>query len=147
MPQVVRGATCHDAAVTQGTGGFAADEEQAWRRPTPYEADLIDKLLDNDFGGRDELRMQWRSALVRTVSPSGSFAIRPSAGEPPSPAKFGVPVEGESPDEEGGGVHALLHIRDGYLEELEVYRDMPGPIRNPVDPHAMEVFAPPFRWP
>lgn len=133
--------------MTRGTGGFAADEEQAWRRRTPYEAELVDKLLDTDFEGRDELRKQWRSALVRTVSPSGSFAIRSSDGEPPSPAEFGVPVEGESPDdEEGGGVHALLHIRDGYLEELEVYRDIPGPLRNRVDPKAMEVFAPPFRW-
>lgn len=131
--------------MTQGTGGYAADEEQVWRRPTPYETELVDKLLETEFFGRDELQAQWRSALVRTVGASGSFAIRPSTGEPPSRAEFGVPVEGESSNEEGGGVHAVLHIRDGYLEELEVYRDMPEPVRNRVDPQAIEVFAPPFR--
>lgn len=124
--------------------GFVVDQD--WRAPTPYEAELLAKLLEVEFDGRLELLQQWRTAMVRTSDEDGCFDIRSTPGSPPCRTRYRVPVEAESPVEDGGSVHALLHVDDdGYMREVEFYEDANGWVRHRVDPATMETFAPPWR--
>ena len=97
-------------------------------------------MLQESFAGRDELALQWSSARVRTIDECACLAIRPAPGTPPSPTKYRVPVEAEPPDEVGG-VHALLHVIDGYLNELEFYADARSRAFDRVDPERLERLA------
>ncbi len=121
--------------------------ERGWRRPTRREAELVERLLDTRPPGGDELRLQWRSALVRTVSPSGSLAILPPPGAPPSDATSAgpVPVRARSPGDLGRVVHVRLHVRGGYLAELEVVADAPAPPAHDAGRHGPSSAAAPGR--
>jgi hypothetical protein len=45
-----------------------------------------------------------------------------------------IPVEAEFDDQDGVGVHVLLHVLDGYLNELEIYREDSSPLQREPDP-------------
>jgi hypothetical protein len=42
-----------------------------------------------------------------------------------------IPVEASYPDADGVVVHVLLHVIDGRLDELEVYREDSGSVLIP----------------
>jgi hypothetical protein len=115
-----------------------------WRAPSQYEAELVDRRLAEPFAGRDELLLQWASASVRTIDECGCLSIRPAAGSAPCDTKYRVPVEAESPDGDGSA-HALLHVVDGYLNELEFYADARPQVLDRVDLEHLELFAPPWK--
>ena len=39
-----------------------------------------------------------------------------------------IPVEAEAEDSDGVSIHFLLHVVDGVVHELEVYREDSGPV-------------------
>lgn len=66
-------------------------------------------------------------AQVRRIDANGSLAFRVVG---PACVRIieRVPVEGEAPDVDGVPVHVLLHVVDGRLAELELYRNDLGTV-------------------
>lgn len=100
---------------------------EPWRALVPGEVAVLDLLLATDFPGRSELAAQARSALVRRVDQVGS--LRFQVDGPRAGVRGRVPVEGYYHDDGSGpgphrpAVNLLLHVVDGRLHELEVYKD------------------------
>lgn len=88
---------------------------------------LLSKLLSWNFRGAPELREQLSGMLAKPLDTNGSLRLGVTV---PSVAKVDrrIPVEGTYLDNDGTRVHILLHVVDGYLDELEVYREDSGRI-------------------
>lgn len=52
-----------------------------------------------------------------------------------------IPVEAEGRDADGESVHFLLHVVDGRLSEIEIYRDDGAPLSRMPDPGELEVIT------
>jgi hypothetical protein len=99
------------------------------------ESQLLKKLLSHDFPGRDELREQVPFVLCRTIDEDGGLSLKCSAGRP-APVLCRVPTEGTCADLDGVQIHVLLHVVDGFVNELEVYKDDSSRVkRSPVAEH------------
>lgn len=102
-----------------------------YRAPTQTERALFRRLAEADFEGSNGVSMQLEAALVRPIDSDGSlgFLVR---GQPIASVASRIPVEGEYADADGVPVHVLLHVIDGVVNELEVYREDGGrPIVSP----------------
>ncbi|WP_370677186.1 hypothetical protein [Pleomorphomonas sp. PLEO] len=108
---------------------------RAWRQLTDRERRLVEKLLSPEFPGCERLRAQLETARVSIIDADGSLEFRVSG--PSTDVEQRVPTEGYYFDAEGVGprpaVHVLLHVVDGMLHELEVYKDDGSPIETPID--------------
>lgn len=115
----------------------ASDSTESFRSLTQQERELLDALLSNDFPGRGELVEQAAHAKVRQIDPEGSLSFAPSA--PKAQVVRRVPVEAEVEDEDGVTVHVLLHVLEGALAELEVFREDSKQLRRPLDVQQIRV--------
>ena len=106
---------------------------------------VLDRMLREDFQGRNEVAEQIRNAQVEGIDENGSVAFRVTSAVT-ADVRYAVPVEASADDSDGISIHFLLHVRDGRVHELEIYKDDGSPIRRwpPVD--NLELFAPPFKW-
>ncbi|WP_409518520.1 DUF6984 family protein [Rhizobium laguerreae] len=135
-------------ALTGGSGNHAPRARQtvygsaggralshAWRDLTNSERRLIELLLTKDFPGADALRRQLETARVSVIDAEGSLQFRVSG--PPANVQRRVPTEGYYFDTEGvdyrPAVNVLLHVVEGKLHELEVYKDDGSPIETSLD--------------
>jgi hypothetical protein len=94
------------------------------------ERALLDKLLDCEFPGRDELRRQLDRLVARQVYDDGTLALRAASGQP-AVVKGRVPTEGSCPDVDGVMIHVLLHVVDGMMDELEIFKEDGSDIVRP----------------
>lgn len=108
-----------------------------WHPLAPNERALVDALLAEAFLGRDELRAQVDGAEVRTIDSDGSFALKVSG--PAAHVLHRVPVTGSTRDAEGLGVEVLLHVVDGLMSEVEIYRVDGKPVKGVVDPSTLDL--------
>src|SRR2546430_1059711 len=104
------------------------NSEANFRKPTPAEAELIQRLLMADFPGKAELAAQLRGSLVRQIDSNGSLELKPPSKSIPAPPTKRIPVEAEAPDQDGVHVHVLLHVVNGLVKEIEIYKDDGSPI-------------------
>lgn len=120
--------------------GWAPEVE--WRRPSPSESALVERMLTRDFPGVKELRSQFASGiLVREVDPEGSFKIRVPEHGPVAPVAHRVPVEAETADLDGMPIIFLHHVIDGRLDELEFFRGDGEPLLVArIDPTGLAVY-------
>ena len=109
--------------------------------PTDYERRLIDRLLSVPFQGRDQVRDQARSARVRWISNAAAPAliIQPSAESKTANVSTRVPTDATGRDSDGGEIFFLLHVVDGRLSEIEVYRGDGEPIQKFPPPETVKV--------
>lgn len=98
------------------------EPETKFRKPTDAERALLNRLLEAQFPGRDELLPMIRDIVVRTLYDDGGLELR-SQAEGKAPVVKRIPVEAEAIDEDGLTVHVLLHVVDGTPIELEIYKD------------------------
>jgi len=105
---------------------------------TDHERTLLDVLLGPTFPGAEALRTQVALATVRPLDAEGGLKFLVPA-EPKAVVERRVPVEGELTDADGVTVHVLVHVVNGSLDELEIYRDDSGPLLQPLDAAAMRV--------
>lgn len=96
----------------------------------PHERDILDRLVLQDFPGSAALAEQ--AKLVKIAEecgcPSIIFAVEGSA--PKAAVLQRVPVEAESNDVDGMGLHFMLHVVDGVLRELEIFREDSEPVKE-----------------
>jgi hypothetical protein len=115
--------------------------ESPFRPLTTRERELVERLLEPDFPGRDELRRQLESVTAKQIFEDGTLALQCGPSEP-APVRCRVPTEGECPDADGMGIHVLLHVKVGVMHELEVFKDDGSPIRNPPVARDLVLFTP-----
>lgn len=108
------------------------------RVPTPAERQLIEALLVDEFPGREALVEQVARVKVRQIDSEGSLELA-GPGEPRAEVVRRVPVEAEVDDEDGVTVHVLLHVLDGKLAELEIYREDSRSLCRTVDASRLRV--------
>lgn len=115
------------------------------RKLAHNEAQLIDRLLEEDFPGRDAISEQINLALVEQIDANGSLKFYVSGGVE-AVTKFRIPTEGEVEDVEGMTIHVLLHVVDGKVSELEIYKDDSSPIIDMPEPKHLRLFQPTSEW-
>ena len=89
----------------------------------------MSRLASQGFPGSAALLDQIRGLWVRSIDDDGSLSLSTSI---PAIAdvRYRVPVEGIYLDKDNVRVHLLLHVVDGYLDELEVLREDSGVVVN-----------------
>lgn len=103
------------------------ENAEDWRALSPQEVAVMGHLLAADFLGRDELAAQARVALVRRIDREGSLSFQVDG--PPAKVRGRVAVEGRYHDDGAEpavgrpAINLLLHVIEGRLHELEVYKD------------------------
>ena len=89
------------------------------------ERQILDRLLHVDFPGAAELRVQAARSQIDRLDIAGGpvFEFNFSNDVVRASVSYPVPVEAEGVDQDGARMHLLLHVRDGVLQELEIYRE------------------------
>ena len=105
------------------------------RRFNDTEARILDKLVSVNFEDHETVRRQIQSASVIEVDDSGSAVSVDfkTAEKQKVTTKERVPVRGETVDSSGAHVYILLHIVDGFANELEIVRADGEPLQMPLD--------------
>jgi len=96
--------------------------ETEFRKPTDAERALLDRLLEVQFPGRNELAPMIGDILVRKLYDDGGLELKTQT-DGKAPVVKRIPVEAEAKDDDGFTIHALLHVVDGRPIELEIYKD------------------------
>lgn len=85
---------------------------------------LLLHLLSVSFPGCKELQQQIEKTQVLYECENCStieLVVDSSAAK--AQVKRRIPVEGESIDEDGIKIHFLIHVINGYLSEVEIFRE------------------------
>ncbi|MCM2476311.1 hypothetical protein HGO38_22870 [Rhizobium sp. CG5] len=97
---------------------------EVWRPINDREKRIVNRLLSQDFPGNIALRIQLETARVSTIDPEGSLQFRVTGL--PAAVEQRVPIEAYYFDlgmNHRPAVNLLLHVVNGMLHELEVYKD------------------------
>jgi len=111
----------------------------SYRPLTDWERRVILRLLmERPFAGREELLAQLDEVAAKPIDEDGSVSLQCSC-----PVKASVvariPVEGEAQDRDGMKIHYLLHVVDGWMNELEVYKDDSSRVLRQAEPEDLKV--------
>ena len=115
--------------------------DSSFRPLKTHERELLEKLLEPKFPGRDELRRQLYSVVAKQMFEDGTLALQCDRSDP-APVKWPVPTEGECPDADGVPIEVLLHVIHGFMNELEIVKYDGSEIRNPPSTRDLALFTP-----
>ncbi len=119
--------------------------EPGFRQLTDRERELLEKLLEADFAGRDELRVQLGALTAKQIEEDGTLSLRCDSG-PPSPGKHAIVAEAVCKDADGGDMSVMLHINNrGFMAMLEIIKYGSTPIINPPSAHNLVLLLPETR--
>jgi hypothetical protein len=105
--------------------------DSGFRQLDARERGLLEKLLEAEFPGRDELRTQLDSLTAKQIEEDGTLSLRCDS-ESPSPGKYAVAMEGMCKDADGGDMSVMLHLNhQGFMSMLEIIKYGPSPIISP----------------
>jgi hypothetical protein len=98
----------------------------------PQERAILDNLLSANFPGKQMLQKQAASALVseecedcKTIKLVVDHVIDNAAE-----VKRRIPIEAEADDVDGKKIHFLLHVVNGFIDELEIFREDSNTIKR-----------------
>jgi hypothetical protein len=117
------------------------EENTVYRDLTKEEREILERLLEPDFPGSAELRDQLNSVKAEVIDEDGGLALQSVAG-PEAPVRWRVPTEGECKDTDGVDVHVLLHVLNGRMCELELYKEDGSRVRRLPSAHDLVLFGP-----
>lgn len=89
---------------------------------TKYETELLSRLVEKLPERKLYLR-QIEDARVGSWAGDESIRFALHEGAPSVQLQTGMPVEGEFRDRDGVIAHVLLHVQDGYLRVLEIFKE------------------------
>jgi hypothetical protein len=115
---------------------------QEIREMNAVERSLVARLLEQPFPGSDAVAEQLRNSLVRPVDNNGSVDFLVESG-PKANVHNSVPVEGETEDVDGTTIHFLMHVIDGTVGGLEVYKEDSSRVIKMPAPSELRIFSPP----
>jgi hypothetical protein len=122
---------------------MSVDEEE-FRPITTVEYEIIKKMLETKFRGRNQFVQQLVGLWAKPIDAQGSLRLRVTCTAA-APISRGIAVEARYPDldardESGPCVNLLLHVADGRLSMLEIYKDDGGKILKVPNPAEMKVY-------
>ena len=102
------------------------------RLATPNECAIIGRLVEAGFPGAAELRQKLAVGRVTYIESNGVPALLCEVPDsaPRASVIRQVPVEAEYPVADGVLMYLLLHVVEGRLQSLEIYREDGEPIRH-----------------
>jgi hypothetical protein len=105
-----------------------------------HAEEIIREAVSRLPKGDQVLATQVQQMRLESLDPDGSYRLIPTQGIRHGSVR-GVFVDGESVDEDGAPIYLLLHVTDGLLSELQVYRgDLQRVVAN-IDPGRIQYFA------
>ncbi len=111
------------------------------RTLTDDEVKLLNRLLAEDFPGKAEIAEQVKGARAEQIDGNGSLKFFVSSpGQVVT--RFRIPAEGEFEDVDGTTIHLLLHVVNGVIDELEVYKDDSSAVIRMPDAKDLRIFYP-----
>lgn len=116
-----------------------------FRKLTTEETSIVARLLETDFPGRDAIAQQMENATVREWDDRNGSLIFEVASGPRAVTKLRIPVEGEFEDLDGITIHVLLHVVDGFVTDLEIYKDDSSRIQKIPSSTQLRIFRPGYR--
>lgn len=125
------------------------DISETYRDLKFLEKQLLARLLEIRFPGRDQIAIQLETCQVKTLDEHGclEFTVKSKIQ---APVEQRVPVEAQAIDEDGDTIHMLLHVVNGKVDELEFYKESADPIRRLPPANEWEVIIlpapPPNGW-
>ena len=119
-------------------------KEYQFRSPSETELRILSRLLELPFYGRAQLVQQLHGLRVKRIDRDGSLQLEVTS-EARTPYN-GLAVEARCPDsgtlcQTDPHINLLLHLRDGKMWMLEIYRDDSLPIKAEPDPKRFELFS------
>jgi hypothetical protein len=96
--------------------------DSSFRALKENEREVLERLLEPKFPGRDELRAQLTVATAREIDEDGCIELDCRSASP-AVVNFNIPSEGECTDVDGVMVHVQLHVVDGFMKHLEIYKE------------------------
>ncbi len=110
------------------------------RSLTPEEKGILYHLLSVDFQGRDQLLRQAQSARVTEECKEchSIVIVVDDLPENSAPVKRRVPVHAQAVDLDDGIMHILLHIVNGFIDEVEIYREDLQSVKEMPKPSSLE---------
>ncbi|HYW39595.1 MAG TPA: hypothetical protein VE957_15910 [Terriglobales bacterium] len=116
--------------------------DSGFRQLDTRERALLEKLLDAEFLGRDELHAQLDSLTAKQIEEDGTLTLRCASG-PPSPSKYRLAMEGWYKDVDGMAISVMLHLdKDGFMSMLEIIKYGGSPIIDPPSARALVLLLP-----
>ena len=106
------------------------------RRLTDKEHEVFSRLLSPEFPGKDSLFRQLKGLKVEQLDDSGCLALNPVVRESAS-VEHRIPMEATYVDTDGVTTHVDLHVVDGLLFALELYKEDGTAVKR--RPHAAEL--------
>ena len=91
------------------------------RNPTEYELKILEAMLKHMAHGADQLNEQLKHAQVSSIDEEGSLRFKINSPVV-TDIEDRVPITGIFDDADGIPIYLLLHIVDGRLAELEIYK-------------------------
>lgn len=80
--------------------------------------------------------------VVRSTENHGPLQLELSVSDgPPACVVRRIPVEAEADDNDGATIHLLLHVVDGFIKELELFRDGTGSVQRMPKPQDLRVIV------
>jgi hypothetical protein len=105
--------------------------ETSFRQLATNEISLLQKLLAREFPGRDALRRQLPSVTARQVDERGCLELS-YEGDGLAETELGCPTEGTCEDIDGGLIAVMLHVKNGRMRLLEIFKpDGSDTLRSP----------------
>ena len=95
--------------------------ETSFRQLAANETTLLEKLLAHEFPGRDALRRQLPFVVARQIDEHGCLELR-YEGDGLAETELGCPTEGTCEDIDGGLIAVMLHVKDGRMRLLEIFK-------------------------
>jgi hypothetical protein len=126
--------------ISENTGRPSMDRE--FRELDACERGLLERLLEVDFQGRDELRAQLNSVVAKQIEQYGTLVLRCEFG-PPAPSRYRLVAEGVYKDADGSSVAVMLHVgKDRLMNMLEILKYDGSPIIKPPSGRDLELLLP-----
>lgn len=120
-------------------------KETEYRALSKLERKVIEKLLELNFAGRDELKRQIPDLLAKRIDDNGSLRLTVQSCIR-SKIKGGPVAEARYPDTNTDAtnraqVNLLLHVKEGKLWMLEIYKDDSTPVLKQPNPNKFRLFS------
>ena len=119
-------------SVTPGDGFAPLDMESVG---------ILAALVKEPFPGRDEIALQVAVARSRRIDDDDGCLALSAREAPRATVLRRVPIEAEADDLDGMTIHVLLHVVDGYIDELELYREDGQALLAPVRTETLRIVA------
>lgn len=105
------------------------------------EREIVARLLAEQFAGNADLRRQVVACRVEQIDEDGSLRFEVSPENPRAGVIQRVPVQAAAPDSDGVLIHLDLHVVDGFLFELDIYREDEATVMRLPASDALDAFA------